>query len=88
MMCSYEYNFAMALLRKLKSRIVGRIYVDVTSDDELFVKIENNDFTVSYSFGNFSTRFLNGWTTETAVYEVIQQYTDTIYKRTKRKYFW
>lgn len=81
-MFDYEYLFAMTLLHaKLKEKIVGRIFVTVTQDDELYVKIESfGGLTFNWKIEDFSIRIRNGYSSDYAAYEVIQQYKRYIIK--------
>ena len=81
MMADYEYQFAVFLQQRLKSKIQGGIYVTV-AEDELIVKVirdETIDF--KYSFRNFANRLRNGWTTEYAAYETVNAYKECLMKR-------
>lgn len=82
MMADYEYTFAVALQQKLKNKIQGAIHVCVVDTDELIVKITRNgviDFKVSIP--NFSNRILNGYTSDYAAYEIVNEYKKCLMKR-------
>lgn len=84
-MADYEYEFVTLLQRKLKDKIIGRIYVAVIENDTLLIKIERIEGMVDRIFiGNFSDRIRNGWTTDYAVYEVMKEYKQII----NRRYFY
>lgn len=70
-MRDYEKLIATAIHGKLKEKIKGKVFVEVNEDDELFVKITSyGDLRFEKKFPNFSDRFMNGFTTDYAVYEV------------------
>lgn len=81
-MTDYEYLFSTNLHAKLKERIQGGIYVKVNDNDSLVVKImrqDGNNFDVSFT--DFSNKFLNGFTTDYAAYEVRRKYRDFVMKQ-------
>ena len=54
-MTDYGYLFSMNLHAKLKEKIVGRIFVNVTYEDELHVKIESfGDLKYEWFVSNFA----------------------------------
>lgn len=74
-MKDYEYLFATTLHQKLKEKIVGSIFVKVTTNDELFIIIDSfGDIKYKLWFDHFSERIVNGWSTDYAVYDVLSQY--------------
>ena len=81
-MTDYEYLFSTNLHAKLKERIQGGIYVKVNDNDSLVVKIMRNDGNnFDVSFTDFSNKFLNGFTTDYAAYEVQRKYRDFVMKQ-------
>ena len=81
-MLDYEYLFSTNLHAKLKERIQGGIYVKVNRDDILVVKIKRHDENnFEYSFPNFSSKILNGFTTDYAAYEVESEYRRFVLKQ-------
>lgn len=81
-MTDYEYLFSTNLHAKLKERIHGGIYVKVNDNDSLVVKIMRNDGNnFDVSFTDFSNKFLNGFTTDYAAYEVQKKYRDFVMKQ-------
>ena len=73
-MMDYEYMFAMTLQQKMRERVIGKIFCAVR-DDILYVKIESRgNLTFEIEFDNFSERFLNGFSTDYAMYEVLRKY--------------
>ena len=80
-MFDYEYLFAMTLHAKLKEKIVGRIYVAVTREDELYVKVESvSDLTFIHTIEDFSHKIQNGYSSDYAAYEIVQEYKRRILK--------
>ena len=81
-MQDYEYLFSMNLHAKLKEKIMGAIYVKVTEDDRLVVRIDRRDCNnFEMSFGDFSNRVLHSFTTELAAYEVMKKYREFVLKQ-------
>ena len=81
-MFDYEYLFAMSLHARLKENVVGRVYITVTKKDELYVRIESyGGLIFDWSVGDFSTRILNGYTSEYASYDVMKKYKKFIMKK-------
>lgn len=88
-MMDYEYLFATTLQQKLKTKIIGRIFVKVTLDDQLFIKIEHEDGLYYKMFiDDFSNRIRNGWSTDYAVYEVVNKYRKFVTEYAMTKYFY
>ena len=84
-MLNYEYIFATELYKKLKPRIKGEIYVCITKYNELSVKINNLNLEYEYlSENKFSDMVLNGYSTDDAMWEVMQDYQQFVYE----KLFW
>lgn len=74
-MMDYEYLFATTLHAKLKEKIIGKIYVAVTRENALLVKIESfGGLSYSTAIDNFSDKILNGYSTDYAAYEIVNQY--------------
>ena len=74
-MRDYEYLFATTLHQKLREKIIGKIFVKVTTDDALLIKIESlGGLEYKTYIENFSTRIFNGWSTDYAAYEVVNDY--------------
>lgn len=79
-MTDYEYLFSMNLQAKLKEKIQGAIYVKV--NDSLVIKItrrDENNFDMSFT--DFSNKFLNGFSTDYAAYEVQKKYQKFVMKQ-------
>lgn len=81
-MMDYEYLFAMTLRQKLRERVYGKIFCEVNRDNVLVVEIKSRgDWIFNMEFDNFSERFINGFTTEYAMYEVVNKYKKFITNR-------
>ena len=83
-MKDYEYLFAMAVQQKLKKQIIGKIFVKVNCDDELITEIKNGDTELRSVITNFSDKIINGYPSDYAVYEIVNEYKKFIL----RKHFW
>lgn len=85
-MVDYGYHFSLALHKKLKSKIKGRIYLGVNNDDVLFVEItaDASGSIFKITFNNFSQRILEGWTSDYAAYEVMSEFKRAVME----KYFY
>ena len=87
-MSEYECNFTTNLQQKLKTKIKGKIYVEVNWHDEIYVRIINMDnIKYEHRITNFSERFLNGWSTDYAAYEIVKEYKRFIFEQMEKKYF-
>lgn len=67
---------------KLKEKIQGAIYVKVNENDSLVIKItrrDENNFDMSFT--DFSNKFLNGFSTDYAAYEVQKKYQKFVMKQ-------
>lgn len=74
----YERGYAA----KLKEKIQGAIYVKVNENDSLVIKItrrDENNFDMSFT--DFSNKFLNGFSTDYAAYEVTKKYQKFVMKQ-------
>ena len=81
-MKDYEYLFVKLLHQKIKDKIVGKVFVKVNTNDELFVEIISyGNLIFNSSIGHFSERLLNGWSSDYAAYEIIKQYKTFILER-------
>ena len=81
-MMDYEYLFAMTLHQKLRERVYGKIFCEINRSNVLVVEIKSRgDWIFNMEFDNFSERFINGFTTEYAMYEVINKYKKFITNR-------
>lgn len=77
----YGKLFAMNLHGKLKEKIVGHIFVVVNQWDKLVVEIEMEGLKYRVVYDDFSNRILHGWTSDYAVYEIMQGYRTFIRKK-------
>lgn len=85
----YEQNFTMNIQQKLKTKIKGRIYVEVNWHDEIYVSIINTDnIKWEHRIVNFSERFLHGWSSEYAAYEIMSEYKKFVFEKAKEQYFY
>ena len=81
-MVDYEYLFAMGLHAKLKEKIVGKIFVAVSRENVLRVKIESfGDLSYYTEINNFSDRIRDGFSTDNAAYEIVEQYKKFIFNK-------
>ena len=84
--------FTMGLQQKLKRKVIGKVFVKVTRNDKLLVKIERDDSDGKLEFkmfvDNFSERIVNGWTTDYASYEVLNEYRQFLIEIMNEKYFY
>ena len=74
-MKDYEYELSLALQKKLKKVIKGRIFVNVFHDT-LIVQIKNpHDYEWEYKMERFSNNMITGaFSTDEVVKEVITEY--------------
>lgn len=73
--------FAYNLQQKLKDRIYGKVYVKVI-DDEIYISVAcYSDIRFETTISNFFEKILNGYTTDYACYEVIEQYRKFVKKK-------
>lgn len=81
-MMDYEQVFAMTLHQKLKEKVNGSVYCIVNQDNILIVEIKSRgDWTFNMQFDNFAERFLNGFSTEYAMFEILNKYKKFIINR-------
>lgn len=90
MMTEYESLFALNLQQKLKMQIIGKIYVKITKNDEILVKIENENEGIEFKTfsGNFAERMRNGLSSDYAAYEILQQYRSYIQGIMEERFFY
>ena len=74
-MRDYEYELSLALQKKLKKVIKGRIFVNVFHDT-LIVQIKNpRDYEWEYRLENFSNNMITGaFSTDEVAKEIITMY--------------
>lgn len=69
-----SYVFRRTLHKKLKNKIIGKIFCRVIGDD-LFIHISRRDGTDFRMFiTNLSDRIWSGYSTDDAMYEVLKNY--------------
>lgn len=81
-MMDYEYLFAMTLHQKLRERVKGSVFCVVNQNNILVVQIKSRgDWKFTMEYDNFAERFLNGLTTDYAMYEILSKYKNFITNR-------
>lgn len=84
-----ETVFTTALQQKLKTKIVGKIFVRYVSTDSIYVQIRTEDDLEYKTYLNdFTKRVLNGWSADYAAYEVLVEYRKFIMEKVTKKYFY
>lgn len=73
MLKDYEYEFCMALHKKLKEKIKGKIFTTV-KEDKLIVDITMGKVEFQMGFDNFAQRLSEGFTTDVVVVDVTKTY--------------
>lgn len=73
MLKDYEYEFCMALHKKLKEKIKGKIFTTV-KEDKLIVDITMGKVEFQMGFDNFAQRLSEGFTTDAVVVDVTKAY--------------
>lgn len=88
-MAEYEKLFAESVQKKLKSIIIGKIFVCVTYNDELLVKIYKNGEVIFESLEpHFTKNLQNGMTSASVVKDILKQYKTFIHQKIEEEYFW
>lgn len=88
-MVEYERLFAESVQKKLKSKIIGRIFVCVTYNDKLLVKIYRDDEVIFQSLEpNFARRLQNGLTSNDVVWDILKQYKRFVHEKIEKEYFY
>lgn len=76
-----ERVFSKNLAEKLVEKIYGKVVVKIFKD-EVHVYIQCwTDIDCEIVLENFTDRVLNGWSTDYAAYEVLEQYHRAVIKR-------
>ena len=89
MMQEYEICFSRALHQKLKRKIIGKIFVKITMNDEILVVIEReNEMQFKLFISDFTRKLINGLTSDYVAYEVLKEYKKFIIAKTNEKYFY
>lgn len=81
MLDELKYVFAVAVHEKLKDKVKGGVFVKVTYNDELYIRISNEDMEFKTYISDFTGRIYNGWSSDFAVYEIVKQYRSAINER-------
>lgn len=76
-----SYVFATNLQQKLKDKIYGKVFVKVI-DDDIYISVDcYSDIRFKTTISNFANRILNGYTTDYACYEIMEQYRKFVFKQ-------
>ena len=73
MLKDYEWEFCVALHKKLKEKVKGKIFTTV-KEDKLLVDITMGKVEFQMGFDNFAQRLSEGFTTDNVVVEVTKAY--------------
>lgn len=88
-MVEYERLFAESVQKKLKNKIIGRIFVCVTHNDELLVKIYRDEDVMFQSLEpHFTKNLQNGLTSNEVVRNTVKQFRETIHKKIDNEWFY
>lgn len=80
-MRDYEYVFCRKLHNKLKELVIGSVWTEVV-EDTLKISITTiGDIKFETSIDNFAERFLNGYSSEYAAYEIKSEFRSYLLKR-------
>ena len=82
MLRDYEYEFTVALSRKLEERIISDIMVTVLNGDVLFIRLRREgerDWYMTYP--NLSQRIFDGWSSDDAVNDIVHKFRKEVQKR-------
>ena len=81
-MTDYGYVFSTNLHAKLKEKVVGKAFVRLTYNDELYIRIESfGNIRYETRFVKFSEQLVNGVSTDYIAYQVIEEYKKNIIKK-------
>ena len=88
MMKEYEFIFSNNLKNKLIGEVKGGVKTWIVHDD-LYISIlmSKYDMQFEHVIPRISERILNGYTTDYAVYEIIKEYKDYLFKAVKETFF-
>lgn len=88
MMAEYEYIFSNTLKNKLIDKVKGGVKTWIY-DDELHISIRMTECDVQFEYiiPNISDRILNSFTTDYAVYQVMQEYKKYLNEKIREKFF-
>ena len=73
MLKDYEYEFCVALHKKLKEKVKGKIFTTV-KEDKLIVEITMGKVEFQMGFDNFAQRLSEGCSTDAVVIDVTKAY--------------
>ena len=77
MLKDYEWEFCLALHKKLKEKIKGKIHTTV-KEDKLIVSVTMGKVEFQIGFDEFSQRLNHGCTTDDVVRSVVSAYRNYI----------
>lgn len=77
MLKDYEWEFCLALHKKLKEKIKGKIHTTV-KEDKLIVSVTMGKVEFQMEFDNFAYKLSQGYTTDDVVRSVISAYRNYI----------
>ena len=73
MLKDYEWEFCLALHKKLKEKVKGKIFTTV-KEDKLIVEVTMGKVEFQMGFDNFAQRLSEGYTTDLVVVDVTKAY--------------
>ena len=73
MLKDYEWEFCLALHKKMKEKVKGKIFTTV-KEDKLLVEITMGKVEFQMGSDNFAQRLSEGFTTDTVVVDVTKAY--------------
>ena len=86
MLKDYEYEFCVALHKKLKEKVKGKIFTTI-NDDKLLVDITMEKLQFHMEFDNFTQRLSEGFSTDAVVVDVIKAYREYLNQHMNSIYF-
>ena len=79
-MQDYEYLISKEVHKKLKSKVKGKVWVKVYND-ELHVKIINDDFKFEGVYYELADNILHGLSAELIAHLALKEYKEDVIKR-------
>ena len=79
-MQDYEYLISKEVHKKLKSKVKGKVWVKVCND-ELHVKIINDDFKFEGVYDELADNILHGLSAELIAHLALKEYKEGVIKR-------
>lgn len=73
MLKDYEWEFCLALHKKIKEKVKGKIFTTV-KEDKLLVEVTMGKVEFKMGFDNFAHRLSEGCTTDDVVVDVVKAY--------------